>query len=61
MTTTRQRPMPPGDPPQPAPPPGDPPQPPVPTPGQPSIDRQIRPHVRFGSKMDMCNAKDDVR
>ena len=33
MTTTRQRPTPPGDPPQPGPPPGEPPQPPVPSPG----------------------------
>ena len=38
MTTTRQRPTPPGDPPQPGPPPGDPPQPPVPSPGQLTID-----------------------
>jgi hypothetical protein len=38
MTTTRQRPTPPDDPPQPGPPPGDPPQPPVPNPGQLTID-----------------------
>jgi hypothetical protein len=49
--------MPPGDPPQPAPPPGDPPQPPVPSPGQPSIDWEIRPDVRYGPIADIGNTE----
>jgi hypothetical protein len=58
MTTTSQRPTPPGDPPQPGPPLGDPPQPPVPGPGQPRIDWRSGPMSALGHKRTFAVQKD---